>query len=1014
MVSQIRVGTNTTGTLHSWDYGHRFTFSLSNGNALVIVRDNVGTNLTTERFLVYESTDRVAWTLRATVTPQGTDGVFMLTATVDAANNLHMVYTTANRRLVRYATVTYGTWAISAWSSVTQVLPAGAVWTDMDIDVSDSGRPFVGVVYWYGNNGPYGWCGFFLSTASGWQQTLTNTVHNKPFVPGCQTISVYAISDADVGGVTYTRVGVAFGYSETTPEVKNAQGKVVTAAKYVDQGVKLYSYHIRPTTGALYEPNPGSGLRGTVCAGQGNPKSTVVLGRIARFFHDPDDSTKVILGIMHAEVNRLMYAVRLDHTNGLQQATPQQFMNNSIAASSIAGRYMAITYAGGTLMFMCSPPVGSFGGVRALAAYTARLTSTKDAFLFQSRLSWFTLGGYVKDQSIDMISSGGHRNGQSTKADVYYHTQKSATVQRFYHEYAQLGAAVPKKLSPATGSTTTSSNPAVSGYMDHDRLYMQVASGLEFQFATSADFTASAFTVRSAEFDVIDNTDKNDGSIITLILPSSYTLAAGQTWYMRARNLDSFGNVGPWTDSVNFTVAHPPSASNLSPNGNKGLPWGGSGKIDFKWDFTDPSSTDTQTAYRLRIYNRDTGVNLLDTGKVASTNRFASIQLPNAAKNINLEWDISLWDSYDTQGAYSARAGFAVYDGPTVAITAPVQGSTVATPVVSIDFTVGTAGGATVKNYRVTASQGGVVRWDSGQINANNAASGSSFHVQSPSAVYRNNQSYTLSVTVTDSRDIQTISAPRMISALWAPPPMPTTYPTVNVDSFDNEEQGYVQVTWDDSGKDAEFVMYSLQRKDDLIHPSTQEVLRSGEWKEIAQIFDNDPTYTYLDYLAPSGYKVSYRVAQGVARFNDIVYSEGGPAAPGYPVSSAYWLVDPDFGGTPEDAFKLHNITSESFTEEYERNEYLVVGKGMHVDIGERKGYAGTMTAQVRDSGLTTARQKRLRLEELQGQARSLYFRNPFGDVFRVSCGDLAISRIAGVGLSEFFDLTIPYQEVGE
>ncbi|MEB0161046.1 hypothetical protein, partial [Pseudomonas sp. AH2 (2023)] len=86
------------------------------------------------------------------------------------------------------------------------------------------------------------------------------------------------------------------------------------------------------------------------------------------------------------------------------------------------------------------------------------------------------------------------------------------------------------------------------------------------------------------------------------VLPTAYALGAGQTWYMRARNVDAFGNTGAWTASNSFTVAHPPSASNLSPNNNKSLAWGGSGRVDFKWTFNDTSETDTQTAYRIRIF----------------------------------------------------------------------------------------------------------------------------------------------------------------------------------------------------------------------------------------------------------------------------------------------------------------------------------------------------------------------------------------------------------------------------
>jgi hypothetical protein len=44
----------------------------------------------------------------------------------------------------------------------------------------------------------------------------------------------------------------------------------------------------------------------------------------------------------------------------------------------------------------------------------------------------------------------------------------------------------------------------------------------------------------------------------------------------------------------------------------------------------------------------------------------------------------------------------------------------------------------------------------------------------------------------------------------------------------------------------------------------------------------------------------------------------------------------------------------------------------------------------------------------------TLYMRTPFGDMYKVYVDDLQVSRIAGVGTSEFCDVTLQYMEVGE
>lgn len=1004
MATKIRDSVNVSGTLLLEDHGKRLCFTLTNGNVLVVLRDHTGAGNTNERFLVYESSDRINWTLRATVVPPTT--TFSITATCDSLNNIHIVHMSSDRLTLRHMTVTYAGFGASAWTACGTSLPAGGRHGHYDVDVSDAGQVFVVSMFCFGTGGAYGWVLYTKGSSSGWVNTKAEVLHNRLFVTGCETATIIAAGNVDVDSVTYTNVALAIGHSETIPASGNAK------AKPVDKGVALYHFRIRPTTGVSLEVAASDAKKDILCAGQGYPASRVREGRVARWFRDNTDPDKIILGIHHAQMNRQIFAGRYSFESGLQAATPPNAINNQIPSQKIGGRFMAMTYANGTLFYICAPGYGP-NYTRIVSFYTAKLSQAKDKFIMQTRPSFPLEGlGYIAAQTVDLVASGGQRNGQSSKTDVLFHTIKNGANQKFYHEYLKV-AGTPKNLYPSTESVITTSNPSLSAYMDFDRKFMQCQSTVEFQVASNGTFTSDVINVTSDEYQVIDYTDASEGTVVSVNLPEMYTLGIDQSWYLRARNVDAPGNTGEWSPLVTFIIAHPPTASNLSPNRGKALSWGTIGNINFSWDFNDTSVTDFQTAYRIRVYNSASGALGYDSGKIVSGNEFGSATLPIGLKNIPIEWEVSLWDSNDTQGPYSPRAQFALYDAPVVNITVPTEGSTVGTPVPHVEFSVNTFAGATIKNYRVTVSQGGVVKWNSGQINANSAPSGTAFVVDSPIGVYVNNQSYSIRITVTDSRSLVTTSNPRVIKTLWVLPNAPTAVLDVDVSVFDEDDSGYVIVGWDNSGQNAEFVCYSLQRKDQMVD-LYGEIVEEGEWNEIAKIFDHDEEYEYQDFVARSGHKVSYRLSQGVAMLNDVVYSNYGDEVSSYPVSSSYWLLDSSLGGGPLDALKLHSVNSDSFDLQHERSSYNVIGRGIHVDVGQRLGYVGTISAQVRETGLLTARQKRMRLEEIQDSASVMYLRNPFGDIFLVSTGDITFSRIAGVGQSEFFDVTIPYQEVSQ
>jgi hypothetical protein len=62
--------------------------------------------------------------------------------------------------------------------------------------------------------------------------------------------------------------------------------------------------------------------------------------------------------------------------------------------------------------------------------------------------------------------------------------------------------------------------------------------------------------------------------------------------------------------------------------------------------------------------------------------------------------------------------------------------------------------------------------------------------------------------------------------------------------------------------------------------------------------------------------------------------------------------------------------------------------------------------------GSLTPRAVRQAIETIKQNQDSLVLRNPFGDSWDVYVSGISVERVAGVGSSEFVDITIPYLEM--
>jgi hypothetical protein len=50
----------------------------------------------------------------------------------------------------------------------------------------------------------------------------------------------------------------------------------------------------------------------------------------------------------------------------------------------------------------------------------------------------------------------------------------------------------------------------------------------------------------------------------------------------------------------------------------------------------------------------------------------------------------------------------------------------------------------------------------------------------------------------------------------------------------------------------------------------------------------------------------------------------------------------------PNNSFPLYQVNADTFEDEYEEATYNVIGRGRHMDFGDRYGYSGQLTCQLR------------------------------------------------------------------
>lgn len=451
-------------------------------------------------------------------------------------------------------------------------------------------------------------------------------------------------------------------------------------------------------------------------------------------------------------------------------------------------------------------------------------------------------------------------------------------------------------------------------------------------------------------------------------------------------------------------MAHTLTATTVEPFGGVDIATGlyaevtTGGVVRFEWAISDTFGH-SQQSFRVQVGLVDFAYALIyDSGVITSPNTVQFLDAEDnafyAERGSLLAWRVQWTCTGLVTSSWSPWESFITQTPPTLTITSPASGATITTSQPSLTWSLTNnflpSPRPTTENdeFRVRVYADGTnLVYDSGE--ANFSVEGvNPYTFTIPYPVIQNGHSYTFTVDA-ETHELYATASTTHNAVLTEPD---TAVFEVNASGL--ETDGHVLVSWYTSSM-AGFQYWAVYRKEGS----------SSTWEIIDTITQSSVT-TYKDWQVKGNTTYQYFISQ---RANNQNYVQTGieEVTTG---GGGYWLIDPL---DETNNLKLHNVTQDNYKNVVEKVAYLVVGRGMHVDVGEEFGKEGQLTAQLRGTQNVSARVQKEALENLYLLKKPVYLRNPFGDLWYVSLTDVDVQRISGVGLSEFVDVTVPYQEVG-
>lgn len=968
----------TSGAIASWNH---ISLNAPDGKLILIVPDLNGAGVAAPygdqtgvpKVHIYDSTDRINFTLRASIAQSQLGSIGNVFGNV-APNGDIGIALVLNDGSIRFIRLT------SAYA-VTVNEQAVAVngtwdWRFVHISFTDANVPMIACQANSAAGGLQSRLWTRRTDTNVWIQSFSNEVHADGAERAFEGYSFIILK----GGAAATR-NIAY---------------VIGRGRGADQGVELYTAVVSETTGASTGPTK----RATYNEGDVSNKKY--------------DRARVIQ-LFASGTNEFTYAAIRWYPTGkntvargtFDGATFTQTVNPSSANYShtqATGRDVAISY-------------GERAGKEAVNFFFLRREEERDRVVNITRRiladQSVTTRAYTvfdewsaEGEVIGMSAGPGQNVGSACHDLLIYRSTPGGT--RFTAEYVgAINPTAPASAGPA--GIVNTATPVLKGYADLNRKWGQSLYKMRWRVSRTINFLTDLreFEAPDSQYRLVNNTDQTGTTVpFEYKVPDAEALPGGD-WYLQASHIDEFGNDPLWTAAVLMDIYHPPTATDLTPDFPDRQNFG-TGVKQLAWKLSDAFVSDVQTAYQYVVTNAYTGTVLFDSGKVASATPGASLVVNALWKNIKLNWTVRLWDASDDVGPYAPVAALTYSDGPVIAITDPGAGAvTTARP--RVTFTATSPISTRTKKVRATFRKAGAVIFTTGTVGVD-VADGTPILLSSQSSLLRDGETYTVEVYAEDEFGLNSTASKNFTTA-WPKPAMPPIV-TINSSAYMLDSGGYVRLTWDDSTQDANFIGWYIERKVDEVNANTGAITLPGVWTELVSLYQDDETFIFDDSTAPSNAIVTYRVYQMASTMGDVVMSDPRTTPSTLLGSSGYWLVEEFNELDPPLSIKLTSVTSDDYTDEYEEAELHLMGRGLRVERGDHLGVRGSLMVQLRDSVDMTARLKRQKLMLIKDGGRRLYLRTPFGDVYPVSVGNMQVGRIAGVGVAEFCDVTVPYAQV--
>lgn len=508
----------------------------------------------------------------------------------------------------------------------------------------------------------------------------------------------------------------------------------------------------------------------------------------------------------------------------------------------------------------------------------------------------------------------------------------------------------------------------------------------------------------------------------------------------KVRLWDGDNNPGAYSNALIFTLSDPPVVVITAPTLAQVLT---SPAPTVTWTFS--AGGRAQTHYRVVIVNTATSVTVADTGWVASAVTSYSFQAPVLALTGSYSVSVSVRDSAGlSTTSETTLIGNGTFENATTsgwtATNCTLAASTTQKHAGAYSLRMTPAGGsapsARTSSYRATAGHDytaagwfwSAAGWTSATITIDWRDVSDASISTTTTTVALGASSWTQLVK-TATAPVGTTQA-RVIVALTGTPTagdllyvddvtlshVPLTF-TTSITAPNNGDTGVVSdkfkatISWTNANQDSGFTAWRLYRRYNKKSNADLDVDNTrNTWVLIYETTTVTTSYQYRDYTAPMNKSVDYAITQVADRGGQVVESAlPSPLTTTLPGDRYFFVPAVPIGSIA--SFEASNVTNDSFLAEIEQETLHVIGRGRQVQVGDDLGYDGSLTIKLRSP--TTARSDREFIELLAKSVNgACYIRSPFGDVLYVRFGPPSFDRMAGVGVSDLGDLTVPYVEV--